>query len=144
MRRSYFSQPKSLNVGKGLSQKNSAPFVPVGDSEYRSSRSCPECGENMYVCYVGELALDHCAMCRSYWFDRSELMELCGTDQDVPGMPYRSRKSAYQCDGCKVPMREYVFINPHNLLVDHCDQCGSIYLEQGELNRAVELSQANE
>ena len=37
-------------------------------------------------------------------------------------------------------MTEYVFINPHNLLVDHCGSCHGIYLEVGELERAVELS----
>jgi Zn-finger nucleic acid-binding protein len=105
-----------------------------------SSKKCPECNSKFSVVTVKGIEIDNCQNCHSFWFDSSELMEFTAMDDDVPSAHLTSRKSKYCCPVCAVRMRECVYLNPNNLLVDNCEEHG-VYLENQELNRVIEVTQ---
>ena len=107
----------------------------------RSERICPECQEQMTLLHIDGQELDQCLSCRGIWFDQGELKAITGLVEDVPGLKYHSRPSRYHCPTCGEQMTEYVFVNPHNLLVDYCESCGGVYLEAGELDRALDIAE---
>jgi Zn-finger nucleic acid-binding protein len=101
--------------------------------------TCPVCARRMAVVEVEGQQIDVCPGCLASWYDKGELAELLGLVRDVPGERFRSRDSRYRCPRCAKAMREFVFVNPFNLLVDRCQACGGVLLEGGEFDRAVEL-----
>ena len=106
----------------------------------RSGIMCPCCGAGMVRIRSGETELDFCLDCHSMWFDRGELKTLLNEKKDIPSDHLRSRGSKYDCPHCdNTPMREYVFKNPHNLLVDACPKCHGVLLEEDEFERAMGL-----
>ena len=105
----------------------------------KSSICCPECNCNFSVITINNIDIDFCSKCRSFWFDSNELKQISGYSRDVPSDNLASRKSKYNCPICNKSMQEYVFVKPHNLLVDQCLEHG-VYLENKELNRVIEIS----
>lgn len=104
-----------------------------------SHKKCPECKNLFSLITLIDIELDCCLRCKSFWFDRGELMDFSGLDKDVPSDDLVSRNSKYPCPICQSIMREYVYINPHNLLVDQCIEHG-VYLENNEINRLIEIT----
>jgi Zn-finger nucleic acid-binding protein len=104
-----------------------------------SSKLCPECHKKFSIIELMNIEVDCCVRCHSFWFDSGELMEFHGLESDAPSSNLKSRASKYKCPVCSEKMREVVFQAPHNLLLDQCDDHG-VYLENGELNRVVEIS----
>jgi len=103
-----------------------------------SQRNCPECSEKMSLVYVGEIEIDCCMSCSGVWFDPGELKDLTGEDKDVPSDNLKFRPSKYTCPDCSTRMNEFVFKQPSNLLVDRCPFGHGVYLEKGELERAID------
>ena len=91
----------------------------------------------MDLCDYNKVTLDHCTHCNSYWLDTGEMAMLTRLREDVPGMAFASRESRFMCPRCDIPMREYQFTNPGSLMIDHCPQCGGMYCESNELERAL-------
>ena len=106
----------------------------------KSHRDCPECKLVMSLLYIGSVEIDYCTRCDSSWFDPGELKAFTGVDKDVPSDNLKSRKSKYHCPECDVQMNELVFLKPYNLLVDSCPYGHGVYLEKGELGRALDVS----
>jgi Zn-finger nucleic acid-binding protein len=105
-----------------------------------SSTRCPECGERFSLITVDGQQIDFCLNCNSFWFDAGELKHFTDLFSDVPGENLKSRVSRYRCPICGAAMKECVFISIANLLVDKCPSDHGVYLESGELNRALNLS----
>lgn len=135
-RQGHDTKRVALEMGKGLER---APPVKIAQGD-RSRRRCPECGDQMILCTCEGQQLDSCLTCRSYWFDVGELKAITGLFEDLPGLRFHHRPSKYTCPDCGIQMTEYVFKNPRNLLVDRCDQCKGIYLESGEIDRAIDIA----
>ena len=104
-----------------------------------SKCSCPECSGKMSLLHIGEIEIDYCTSCEGIWFDLDELKECTGKEKDVPSDNLRGRNSRYCCPVCHAGMKEFVFQNPHNLLVDQCPFGHGVYLEKDELQRALSL-----
>lgn len=106
-----------------------------------SEKCCPECERNFQILKIDETEIDHCSFCNSIWFDKKELATLINNSKDLPseGLRLRSRDSKYDCPICQTNMEEHVFSEGSNLLVDICKEHG-VYLENGEFERAVRLS----
>lgn len=112
----------------------------INGGEQRSGFQCPCCDAQMVLLSSGNTKLDFCLDCNAMWFDRGELKLLLHQKKDIPSDHLRSRGSRYDCPHCEVAMREFVFINPHNLLVDSCPQCHGVLLEEDEFERAMGLT----
>lgn len=106
--------------------------------DYRESRRfCPECLGKMSVLQAGTVDVDCCRRCHSIWLDRGELKQITGLPVDVPGDRLRHRPSKRSCPVCAAVMTEYQFCHGANLLVDSCPASHGVYLQQGELERAL-------
>lgn len=112
----------------------------AGRRRKESCTMCPECYRPFSLMALDGLELDFCEHCSSFWFDTGELKHFTDLFADVPGENLRSRESKYLCPICHVRMRECVFLNRANLLVDKCPNDHGVYLECGEFNRALALS----
>jgi len=109
------------------------------DNRAESKRKCPECGRPFALVNIDGMEIDCCRFCRSIWFDPGELQHFSKTDKEIPSDDKTNRRSKYDCPVCGTRMTEYVFFNPHNLLVDRCPNGHGVYLEDRELERVLEL-----
>jgi Zn-finger nucleic acid-binding protein len=111
------------------------------DHRVESKRSCPGCARPFTIVTVDGLEIDCCRFCRSIWFDPGELQHFSKTEKEIPSDDLAHRQSKYDCPVCGTRMMEYVFFNPHNLLVDRCPAGHGVYLEDRELERVLELAE---
>ena len=105
-----------------------------------STRCCPECHQNFALVQMRDVTVDYCTRCRSCWFDPGELGLVAGTAHDIPAVLGAGRAGKYGCPICDKPMRETTYCKPFNLLVDRCPSGHGVYLEQGELERALKMT----
>jgi len=105
-----------------------------------SDRLCCECGKPFLLVTIDDTELDYCPRCNSFWFDTCELQHFTHAITEVPGAQYQTRPSRYTCPVCQEQMSESVFIKPFNLLVDICIHKHGVYLEDKEIQRALELA----
>ena len=105
-----------------------------------SHRMCPECHRPFVLVRVMNIDVDFCQRCKGCWFDPGELGLLTGQPSDVPSASAGHRASRFKCPDCDEPMWESTFRKPYNLLVDRCPKGHGVYLEQGELERAMKVT----
>ncbi len=105
-----------------------------------STRLCPECRRPFGLLNMRQTVVDYCTRCQGCWFDPGELGLVTGTAQDIPAVQANRRRGKHQCPVCGVPMWEQEYKKPFNLLVDRCPSGHGVYLEQGELERALRLT----
>lgn len=105
----------------------------------KSKRNCPECSKAMALFRLPGINLDGCRKCKSYWFDDGELQQFTRETDDVPAtyLGLASRPTDRCCPRCRVAMQEVQFDRGSNLLVDACPKGHGVYLQSGELDRAL-------
>ena len=109
----------------------------LGNARNDEKIKCPKC--NIYmrreeVDVMGpNILIDFCVQCHSYWFDKGELNKYINTraiDRDLrkkDGYLGWGKPACPRCNG-KISLK---FLE--NIEVDHCDDCGGIWLDHGEL-----------
>ncbi len=105
-----------------------------------SDKRCPQCARTCVLVDLHDAEIDYCTQCRGCWFDPGELSLTTGNAMDIPGERLAHRASKYTCAVCHTPMTEHVYLDPYNLLVDRCPKGHGVWLEEGELERALRLS----
>jgi Zn-finger nucleic acid-binding protein len=100
---------------------------------------CPRCEIYMRKEEVevtgSNITIDFCIQCHSYWFDKGELNKYIKTNvidknlKRTEGIQSWSKTVCPRCDG-KISLK---FIE--DLEVDHCDDCGGLWLDHGELKQ---------
>lgn len=114
----------------------------LADRNYRlSQRACPHCGGRFMQIEVDDLPLEYCRDCRCWWFDATELMHFTESFEDISDGDFVDRASNLTCPVCDQPMLEQQLRVNSNLMVDACPQGHGIFLEDGEFERALELSE---
>lgn len=87
------------------------------------------------------LEVDSCPECFGIWFDREELKEFLQRPQlaqrlaEAPLNPTIPSGGARLCPSCRTTLSESSL---GEVTVDLCFRCRGIWLDQGELDRAVE------
>ncbi len=105
----------------------------------KSDKQCPECKRNFIIIKLLDQEIECCLYCKSYWFDEGELAAITNFTTDIPSQNLRHRESKFNCSICQTTMNEYMFLQPHNVLVDRCPNGHGVYLEKGELQRVFEI-----
>lgn len=105
-----------------------------------STRLCPQCRQPFAIVRMHNLSVEFCRTCRGCWFDPGELGLITHQPRDVPSSSVSHRKSRFHCPVCNTAMWECIFRKPFNLLVDRCPDGHGVYLEEGELERALRMS----
>jgi len=101
--------------------------------------NCPKCRTEPMRPEVHEgIAVDRCPACRGMWLDKGELHALLerqlGHVADT--MAFSAMSDTMDtveghCERCDRPMTPA--LGPGDMRVDHCEACGAVFLDQGEL-----------
>ena len=108
---------------------------------HASGLLCVECGRPCVGVQLEGTLAHACTYCQGLWFAAGTLLRLTRRPSDVPGLHLKHRASRYRCPLCRMKMTEHVFLKPYNLLVDCCTAGHGVYLERGELKRALTCGQ---
>lgn len=98
---------------------------------------CPKCRrEEMKRETFAGIEIDRCPVCKGMYFDKGELEQMIIKNQTADTFAFSAMSDAMDqvpahCTRCDLPMTAHK--GPADLLVDVCDKCGGIFLDQGEL-----------
>ncbi|MGA1872274.1 MAG: zf-TFIIB domain-containing protein [Thermoplasmatota archaeon] len=119
----------------------------IGSQRKDEKIKCPKCDIYMRKQEIElpgpNIIIDFCVQCHSYWFDKGELNRYIGTgvvDRDLKrrsGIDSWGKPKCPRCGG-RVTMK-YL----ESLEIDHCEDCGGIWLDHGELRSIQEKDLEN-
>ncbi len=111
-------------------------------------RTCIKCGHEMLPEMVQEVEVDVCPNCGGLWLDAEEIRLLSAKSeaelaslkkiiQEIePDSPGRTESTDFHCPACDERLTLAV-LGP--IRVEHCPSCDGMYLDKGELDRAIEV-----
>ena len=98
---------------------------------------CPHCNidmERLEIEVPGpNVFIDYCPKCNSYWFDKGEFRKIVKdrlAEKNVGKQEGMNEWVKFGCPRCGENMRMKFM---YNVEVDQCDECGGIWLDDGEL-----------
>lgn len=101
---------------------------------------CPRDGSPLEKVQRGKQTIDRCQVCAGIWCDAEELSALAGTPADLPtGVPELDGLPA-ACPHCKQSLMRRYYNHHGTVVVDFCDQCRGVWLDDGELKQIVLLA----
>jgi uncharacterized protein len=116
---------------------------------------CPACERALVQKTVGDLTVDVCeGGCGGIWFDNFELQKVDEQHEtageallDIPLDPsivvdFESRRKCVKCED-QTMMRHFASVH-RRVEVDECPQCGSVWLDAGELRQFREQYFSND
>lgn len=106
-----------------------------------SRRVCPTCNDRFLQIELDGVLLDYCPNCHGWWFDAAELMHFMESFEDLPDGDFVDRVSTLPCPVCAKFMREHQLQVNSNLMVHACPERHGIFLEDGEFERALEVTE---
>ena len=121
-----------------------------------ANRICIKCGETLRPVEVAGVEVDYCAGCGGIWLDEGEiralaarpaetLHEIRAIDHQIADFhPTDPGLSAglldKPCPACGGKLTHATFGNTG---VEHCNACHGIFVDRGELEKAMQLAQSN-
>ena len=100
-----------------------------------SSRLCPRDGSPLDHYPKGDVHLDRCPRCQGLWCDREELAQVLGTRDDVPNPQVALDGLRHNCPACGDPMKRCYYNHERQVVIDVCESCQGIWLDQNELSQ---------
>ena len=108
-------------------------------------RKCIKCETAMIPKMVEDVEVDYCPSCRGLWLDRDEIRQLADKSEDVLAElrelvqatePDKTAPSTVKppCPACGAKLALAVF---GSIYMEHCAACDGIYLDRGELDKAM-------
>lgn len=139
------SEPSNHAVDPHLSQFHERVVLELKQKlahrDYRSSqRTCPTCSGRFIQFDVDHVPLEFCRDCHCWWFDAAELLHFTELFEDISDGDFADRGSTLPCPDCGKLMREQQLRVNSNLMVHACPQQHGVFLEDGEFERALEVS----
>ncbi len=116
---------------------------------------CPNChNRRLQVVKREQTEVDVCLKCGGFWLDHGELEQIVrrydpnsplgSSFQDI-FTPKEASDTKRNCPICKIPLIPYQVTGPDkNFVIDACDTCEGVWLDQGELEHAQVLNQVPE
>ncbi len=120
--------------------------------------ACPACKKNLVTVTISEIEIEACMNgCGGIWFDAAEIFRFTASgtadngDNNLQKLlefkpsPDTENREKLTCMKCGIKMRRHEYREGSGIFVDECYDCGSIWLDGGELgaildNPAVKLS----
>jgi Zn-finger nucleic acid-binding protein len=107
---------------------------------------CPVDGTILQTVEVYGVELDKCHKCDGIWCDRGEIEQLVSSgdasveekieaqygDPEIVEAEVDGRMRCPRCDNARLLRFQYTYFNP--VILDRCDQCFGVWLDDGELN----------
>jgi uncharacterized protein len=117
-------------------------------------RKCPNCGLALKKEGVGSVTIDTCRECGGIWFDEGELRQIqqLGPEQMpqlesmvVPREIYVVRPEGSKlCPVCNIILTVYRYQYTSQIQLDGCEQCGGVWVDEGELKGMAEFLRQEE
>lgn len=117
------------------------------------ARPSPVTGQDMAEREFLGVEVDVCPATGGIWLDPGELGrliraapgELKAVDDAVkpegqPPQPHTSRR----CPVCRIPLYRYRYLQTSEIVLDGCEECGGVFVEDGELGAIAGLLQVRE
>lgn len=115
-----------------------------------SKRDCIKCDESLEVHEVLDVEVDLCPGCGGMWLDAGEIKKLAQTPADALEQVAKIDKSKKgksadvidtPCPACNGKLMIATF-GPTS--IEHCSACGGVFLDRGELEKAMRLVDSTE
>ncbi len=108
-------------------------------------RKCIKCDTEMIPKMVEDVEVDYCPKCRGLWLDRDEIRLLAGkSDETLAELRELVQEGGAEepapstvkppCPACGSKLTLAVF---GSIYMEHCSACDGIYLDRGELDKAM-------
>jgi len=114
----------------------------LGNSRRDEKIKCPKCDIYMRKQEIEvpglNITLDFCIQCHSYWFDKGELNRYIGTSVVDRSLKRRSGIDSWGKPNCPRCSGRMTMKFIEELEIDHCEDCGGIWLDHGELKSLQE------
>ena len=103
---------------------------------------CPKCSFTMTQQDIDGVVLDQCTQCGGLWAERNELAKLTGSEGNLRSTYGDRKDSKIPCpSGCSSTLLETRYSNLDDaLMLDLCDECGGVFLDEGELEQVFKLN----
>lgn len=104
----------------------------------KSTRTCPDCGDEMYTMDLEGVEVELCARCSGMWLDQGELVQASGEYVDTTfsaDEASEAGKSRRNCPDSGTTLWRRSFTRGAPVMVDQCPQCGGMFLDEGELSK---------
>ncbi len=106
---------------------------------------CPICSVPLIVVEREKIELDYCISCKGFWFDAEELKHLTDVmdiDSDIPDIEdlpkSDTKEKTRKCPRCDKSMEKIYLKEAPNMVIDRCPGGEGIWLDKGELGRAID------
>jgi Zn-finger nucleic acid-binding protein len=122
---------------------------PIGDDGVQllgeTKLACPSCEAMLSDGRIEQRDLLYCEKCRGMFLGMADLMPLVNTLRVWHNRPsFALRRPSDQgerlprkCPRCSQAMDHHPYGGPGNILIDSCERCAAVWLDQGELQRVV-------
>jgi len=111
------------------------------EEHVRGRRSCPRCGDEMWIVERRGQKLDLCKRCKGLWFDPSELDSVLGSERRIELMlriKPSVRGERLHCPNCMAYMESKDIFG---VLIDHCSECKGFWLDSGETEKLWKITE---
>jgi len=108
--------------------------------------NCPVCEEPMIVLEIDEVEIDHCLSCGGIWLDAGELELLLKDSREKDAflssfeIAKGSKEKARKCPLCMKRMEKILVGADKGIRIDRCRRNDGIWLDKGELDEILKMS----
>jgi len=113
------------------------------------SRTCPDCRSALETKTLEGITIDACPSCAGIFFDEGEVCQLKAKglqafdaveDAVVPSIVVEhSSDRSRMCPSCHTGMDKFRYLYNSRLILDECERCGGIWVQDGELGKMKEV-----
>jgi Zn-finger nucleic acid-binding protein len=103
--------------------------------------NCPRCDSKLEVIHVDSKNIQACKSCGGMWLHKDQLNHfLSDVDGDVEmcsiiDITHNTEKETIKCLECvNTDLRKVEFLEYSGIIIDHCDNCGSFWIDKDEIN----------
>jgi len=111
---------------------------------------CPACKEPMIVLELNEVEIDNCSSCGGIWLDHGELQLLLETSSQKDRLlsslelDRQTKEKARRCPICSKKMDKVLCGPDQDIRIDRCRDNDGIWVDRGELQQMIQISNLNE
>lgn len=108
------------------------------------SNKCPRCNNELIAINIDDVIIDKCNQCNGIFLDKYELNRLKNIEKintvldDTAISTFEDKKDSVRCIRCNTLMKTINFAYSSNIMIDHCNNCDSVWLDGGELTKIID------
>ncbi len=115
----------------------------------RSALNCPKCrAKTLHTFNTSEgVVVDLCDKCRGMWMDKGETARSAELENDFPDYNAVAGSAVLTdliCPSCGSKLYNMKYAPQSDLMIEHCQKCGGIFLDAGEISKIETISANSE